>query len=59
MRGFHGVRLDQPVAILAVCRLAILTEGYARYSSDSVGGTSAAGTNESATPEKWKDKDVR
>ena len=46
------------MAILAVCRLAILTEGYARYSSGSVGGTSAAGTNESATPEKWKDKDV-
>ena len=30
----------------------------ARYSSDSVGGTSAAVTNESASPEKWKDKDV-
>ena len=27
----------------------------ARYSSDSVGGTSAAGTSESASPEKWKD----
>ena len=26
----------------------------ARYSSDSVGGTSAAGTSESASSEKWK-----
>ena len=31
----------------------------ARYSSDSVGGTSAAGTSESATPEKWKDEDLK
>ena len=30
----------------------------ARYSSDSVGGTSAAGTSESACPEKWKDEDL-
>ena len=30
----------------------------ARYSSDSVGGTSAAGTFESASPEKWKDEDL-
>ena len=30
----------------------------ARYSSDSVGGTSAAGTSESTSPEKWKDKDL-
>jgi len=29
-----------------------------RYSSDSVGGTSGAGTGESASPEKWKDKDL-
>ena len=28
------------------------------YSSDSVGGTSAAGTSESASPEKWKDEDL-
>ena len=27
-------------------------------SSDSVGGTSAAGTSESASPEKWKDEDL-
>ena len=30
----------------------------ARYSSDSVGGTSAAGTSESTSPEKWKDEDL-
>ena len=30
----------------------------ARYSSDSVGGTSAVGTSESASPEKWKDEDL-
>ena len=30
----------------------------ARYSTDSVGGTSAAGTSESASPEKWKDEDL-
>ena len=30
----------------------------ARYSSDSVGGTSAAGTSESASPEKWKGEDL-
>ena len=28
------------------------------YSSDSFGGTSAAGTSESAGPEKWKDEDL-
>ena len=31
----------------------------ARYSSDSVCGTSAAGTSESASSEKWKDEDLR
>ena len=30
----------------------------ARHSSDSVGGTSATGTSESASPEKWKDEDL-
>ena len=30
----------------------------ARYSSDSVGGTSAAGTSEIASPEKWKGEDL-
>ena len=31
----------------------------ARYSSDSVDGTSGAGTSESASPEEWKDEDLR
>ena len=31
----------------------------ARYSCDSVGGTSGAGTSESASPEKWKDEDLK
>ena len=30
----------------------------ARYSTDSVGGTSVAGTSESASPEKWKEEVV-
>ena len=30
----------------------------ARFSFDSVGSTSAAGTSESASPEKWKDEDL-
>ena len=30
----------------------------ARYFSDSVDGTSAAGTSESTSPEKWKDEDL-
>lgn len=30
----------------------------ASYSSDSVGGTSAAGTSESTSPDKWKDEDL-
>ena len=43
------------MAIVAVCRLAILKID-ARYSSDSLGSTSGAGTSES--PEKWKDEDL-
>ena len=31
----------------------------ARYSSDAVDGTSGAGTSESASPEEWKDEDLR
>ena len=37
--------MEQLVAIVAVCLLAILKRMPA-YSSDSVGGTSAAGTSE-------------
>ena len=45
------------MTIVAVCRLVILKKD-ARNSSDSIGGTSAAGTSESASPEKWKDEDL-
>ena len=31
---------------------------YGATSPDSVGGTSAAGTTESASPDKWKDEDL-
>ena len=37
------------------------TRGYCgcdRYSSDSVDGTSGAGTSEIASPEEWKDEDL-
>ena len=34
-----------------------LSKKDARYSSDSVGGISAARKSESASPEKWKDED--
>ena len=45
------------MAIVAVCRLAILKKD-ARYSSDSVDGTSAARTSENTSPDKWKDEDL-
>ena len=44
------------MGIVVVCRLAILKRMPA--TPDSVGGTSAAGTSESASPEKWKDEDI-
>ena len=31
----------------------------ARYSSDAVDGTSGAGISERASPEEWKDEDLR
>ena len=40
------------------CLLTRHSKKNARYSSDSVGGTSAAGTSESTSPEKWKDEDL-
>ena len=40
------------------CLLTRHSKKDARYSPDSVGGTSAAGTSESASPEKWKDEDL-
>ena len=38
-------QMKQLVAVVAVCRLAVLN------------GTSCAGTSESASPKKWKDED--
>ena len=49
--------MEQLVAIVAVCRLAILKRMTA-IPLPPVGGTSAAGTNESTSPEKWKDEDL-
>ena len=43
--------------VVAVYRLAIIKRMPATP-LDSVGGTSAAGTSESASPEKWKDEDL-
>ena len=34
------------------------SEKDSRYSPESVGGTSGAGTSESASPQKWKDEDL-
>lgn len=39
-------QMKQLVAVVAVCRLAVLN------------GTSCAGTSESASPKKWKDEDL-
>ena len=44
------------MAIAAVFRLAILKRMLA--TPLTVGGTSAAGIRESASPEKWKDEDL-
>ena len=45
------------IVVVAVYRLAIIKRMPATP-LDSVGGTSAAGTSESASPEKWKDEDI-
>ena len=45
------------IVVVAVYRLAIIKRMPATP-LDSVGGTSAAGTSESASPEKWKDEDL-
>ena len=50
-------QMEQLVAIVAVCRLAILKRMPA-IPLPPVGGTSAAGTSESTSPEKWKDEDL-
>ena len=54
MRGFREVRWSN----LCGCLPTHHSIKDARYSSDSIGGTSAAGTSESASPEKWKDEDL-
>ena len=51
-------RLLVPFCTQASCLPTRHSKKDARYSSDSVGGTSAAGTSESASPEKWKDEDL-
>ena len=51
-------RLLFPFCTQASCLPTRHSKKDARYSSDSVGGTSAAGTSESASPEKWKDEDL-
>ena len=53
MRRFHEVRWSNLWLLWLFA-----TKKDARYSSDSVGGTSAAGTSESASLEKWKDEDL-
>ena len=58
MRGFH-LRLDEATCGYCGCLPTRHSKKDARYhSSDSVGGTSGAGTSESASPEKWKDKNL-
>ena len=51
-------RLLFPFCTQASCLPTRHSKKDARYSSDSVGGTSAAGTSESASLEKWKDEDL-
>ena len=46
------------MAIVAVCRLAILKRMPATPLTLAVGGTSGAGTSESSSPEKWNDEDL-
>ena len=45
------------IVVVAVYRLAIIKRMPATP-LDPVGGTSAVGTSESASPEKWKDEDI-
>ena len=40
------------------CLLTRHSKKDARYSSDSVGGTSNAETSQSVSPEKWEDEDL-
>ena len=50
--------MGQMEQLVAGCLPTRHSKKDARNSSDSVGGTSAAGTSERASPEKWKDEDL-
>ena len=52
------MRSDEATCGYYGCFPTRLSKNDARYSSDSVGGTSGARTSESASPEKWKDEDL-
>ena len=52
------MRSDGATCDYSDCLPTRRSKKVARYSSDSVGGTSAAGTSESASPENWKDEDL-
>ena len=52
------MRSDEATCGYCGCLLTRHSKKDARYSPDSVGGTSAAGTSERESPEKWKDEDL-
>ena len=52
------MRSDEATCGYCGCLPTRHSEKDARYSPDSVGGTSGAGTSESASPQKWKDEDL-
>ena len=52
----RSAQMEQLVVIVAVCRLAVLKRMHT--TPLTVCGTSAAGTSESVSPEKWKDEDL-
>ena len=54
----YFVRSDGATCGYCGCLPTRHSEKDARYSPDSVGGTSGAGTSESASPQKWKDEDL-
>ena len=52
------MRSDGATCCYCGCLPTYHSKKDARYYSDSVGGTLAAGTSESTSPEKWKDEDL-
>ena len=52
------MRSDEATCGYCGCLPTRHSEKDAGYSSDSNGGTSAVGTSESKSPEKWKDEDL-